>query len=250
MPRKSSNPEIDETVEKYYPYFLEIRKRIFLVIAVFFIGAFVGFFYYDKLITIIFGLLEFPGVNIVVTSPFQFFNLALNAAFVVGFVLAFPLIVAQVLAFLRPALTPSEFKQLIFAIPIAFILFIIGFGYGAIMMRYVVFLFYEKSMELNIGNVLDISTLLSKIFLTSSLMGVAFQFPIVLTALLRLSVIKLSDLYKQRSLSWVIAVFFAAMLPPTDLLSLALLTLPLVILFETTLLLNKSVLKPKRARTI
>jgi sec-independent protein translocase protein TatC len=242
--KKDTQPDnIDRVVNKYYPYFLEIRKRIFLVVAVFLVGGFIGFFFYEKFILLISDLLQVPGVNIVVTSPFQFLNLALNASLIFGFVLAFPLIIAQVLGFLRPALTDDEYKKIIALIPIGFILFIIGFAYGAVMMRYVVFLFYEKSVELDIGNILDISMLLSKILITSTLMGIAFQFPIVLTILMRLRIVRFSDIQKQRALAWTASIFFAAFLPPTDLLSLALLTLPLVFLFETTLILNKVLLK-------
>ncbi|PIP52910.1 hypothetical protein COX08_03880 [Candidatus Beckwithbacteria bacterium CG23_combo_of_CG06-09_8_20_14_all_34_8] len=78
---------------------------------------------------------------------------------------------------------------------------------------------------------------------TSSLMGVAFQYPIVMTLLIRFKVIKHKTFEKQRPFAYVIALAFAAILPPTDLFSLILLTLPLVILFETTLILNRMFLK-------
>jgi sec-independent protein translocase protein TatC len=123
------------------------------------------------------------------------------------------------------------------------LLFAVGFVYGAIMMRYVIFLFFEKSVELALGNVLDITMLVSKIITTSVLMGLAFQFPIILTLLMRLNILKYKDVSKQRALAWVVALFFAAFMPPTDILSLLLLTLPLVLLFEFTLLLNRSILK-------
>ena len=45
-------------------------------------------------------------------------------------------------------------------------------------MRYVIVLFYKKSVELNIGNILDVSLLLSQILITSVLMGIAFQYPV------------------------------------------------------------------------
>ena len=233
----------DEAINKYYPFIMEIRKRVFFVASVFLIGALIGFFSYERLINLVFRLLYIPGINIVVTSPFQFLNFAMSTAMMVGLVLAFPLIIYQVLSFLRPALTESEFKKFVFLIPFSLLLFIVGFVYGAIMMRYVIFLFFEKSVELELGNVLDITMLVTKIITTSVLMGLAFQFPIVLTLLMRLGILKYKVVVKQHALAWVVAVFFAAFLPPTDILSLLLLTLPLVLLFEFTLLLNKSILK-------
>lgn len=240
------DPEtIDEAINKYYPFLMEIRKRIFFVLSVFLVGAVIGFFSYEKLINIVIRMLYLPGLNIVVTSPFQFLNFAMSTAMMVGLLLAFPLIIYEVLSFLRPALTEAEFKKFILLIPVSILLFILGFFYGAVMMRYVIFLFFEKSVELALGNVLDITMLVSKIITTSVLMGLAFQFPIVLTLLMRLNILKYKDVTKQRALAWVVAVFFAAFMPPTDILSLLLLTLPLVLLFEFTLLLNKSLGKPK-----
>ena len=107
------------------------------------------------------------------------------------------------------------------------------------MMKYVIGLFYQKSQELAIGTMLDITSHLSKVIVTSALMGLAFQFPIVISALIRFKIVKHKDFAKQRPVAYTTALFFAALLPPTDILSLLLLTLPLVILFELTLLLNK-----------
>lgn len=234
---------VDEAINKYYPFLMEIRKRVFFVVSVFLVGALIGFFFYERLINLVIRMLYLPGLNIVVTSPFQFLNFAMSTAMMVGLVVAFPLIIYQVLSFLKPALTDVEFKKFILLIPFSMLLFAVGFVYGAIMMRYVIFLFFEKSVELALGNVLDITMLVSKIITTSVLMGIAFQFPIVLTLLMRLNILKYNDVAKQRALAWVVALFFAAFMPPTDILSLLLLTLPLVLLFEFTLLLNRSILK-------
>jgi sec-independent protein translocase protein TatC len=175
----------------------------------------------------------------VFTSPFQFLNLAVNSALVVGMIVAFPFTIAQLLSFLKPALRKKEYKTIITLLPLSIILFLFGFSYGTLMMKYMLVLFYEKSLSLNIGNFLDISNLLSKIILTSTLMGLAFQFPIILTVLMKFKIITHEALKKQRFIAWSVALIFAAFMPPTDILSLMLLTLPLVILFETTLIFNR-----------
>ena len=110
-------------------------------------------------------------------------------------------------------------------------------------MKYVIKIFLEKSQELNIGNFLDVSNFLSKVISTSALMGIAFQYPIVLAVLAQLKIIKYEFLKKQRAYAYTASLIFAALLPPTDILSLALLTLPLVILFEITLILIRITVK-------
>lgn len=235
--------KVDTTINRYYPFLMEVRKRI-LFLAVFFVTfAIAGFFYYEKLIRYILAILKIDGVNVVFTSPFQFFNLAVSSGLVVATILTFPLIIQQIISFLKPGLKKKEFRILNALIPLSILLFLIGFGFGFTMMRYVITVFYSKSLELDIGNFLDISRLLTQIMVTSSLLGVSFQFPIVMTLLMRFKIVHHKMMVKQRSLAYLASVIFASLLPPTDILSLLLLTLPLVFLFELTLILNRVFLK-------
>lgn len=234
---------MEDTIKLYFPFLLEVRRRILFTFSVFLIVSILGFFYYESIIRFVIRLIKLEGVNIVFTSPFQFINLAISSALLVGIIISFPVIILQILSFLRPALKPKEFKLIISLLPLSLILFAFGFIFGFFIMRYVINLFYTKSLELDIGNLLDISKLLSQILVTSSLMGIAFQYPIVMTVLMKFGVIKHKTLEKQRPFAYVAGLLFAAVLPPTDILSLVLLTLPLVILFETTLLLNRIFLK-------
>ena len=160
-----------------------------------------------------------------------------------GFLIIFPLILYQALAFLKPALRNKEYKLIVVLLPLSIILFLGGFAFGIGIMKYVIAIFYQKSVELQIGNLLDVELLLSKIVLTGLFMGLAFQFPIVMTILMRLRIVKYRVFASQRLFAYCFAIIFAALLPPTDILSLILLTLPLVILFEFTLILNRFVLK-------
>lgn len=239
---------LSESYEKYFPFLVEVRKRLLFVAAFFLIAAGLGFLQYEKLVYLLLKIFKLDGVNIVFTSPFQFMELAISCAFAVGIIVVFPLIVFQILSFIRPALKASEFRAVLMIIPLSIFLFMFGFSIGALMMRYVVELFYEKSRELEIGNFLDISRLLGQIIVTSTLMGVAFEFPIAITILVKLGLVKVKTIEKQRIVAYGAAVLFAALLPPTDIFSLAMLTLPLIVLFELTLILNKFVFKSKKGK--
>ena len=226
---------------------MEIRKRLLFASSIFLISGAIGFTYYEKIIRVVLKLLDLQGVNIVFTSPFQFINLAVSSALVVATVATFPFILIQLLSFLEPALKKREYKSILRLLPLGILLFGLGFYFGLMMMKYVVSLFTQKALELNIGNFLDISKFLSTVLSTSALMGIAFQYPIVLAVLAQLGIVKYETLKKQRIYAYTASLVFAALLPPTDILSLALLTLPLVILFETTLILIKLFVQPKKA---
>lgn len=227
---------------------MEIRKRLLFASSIFLISGIIGFTYYEKIVRVVLELLNLQGVNIVFTSPFQFVNLAISSALVVATVATFPFILIQLLSFLEPALKKREYKSILRLLPLGILLFGLGFYFGLMMMKYVVSLFSQKALELNIGNFLDISKFLSTVLSTSALMGIAFQYPIVLAVLAQLGIVKYEMLKKQRVYAYTASLVFAALLPPTDILSLALLTLPLVILFETTLILIRLFIKPKLGR--
>lgn len=230
---------LQENINRYYPYLIEIRKRVLFLASLFLVFGIAGFIYNEKIISLIIKLLKLQNINVVFTSPFQFVNLAVSSGLILGIVSIFPLIIFQLLSFLKPALRKKEYRLLLAFLPVSLILFVVGFIFGASMMKYVIDIFFKKSVELNIGNMLDISTLLSSILNISALMGLAFQFPIVLTILLHLKVLKRVSVAKQRPYVYCSALLFVLLLPLTDILSDLLLTLPLVFLFEITLLLNK-----------
>ena len=240
--KTSETLSLESTVIKYSPFFSEIRKRLIFTLSIFVIFAAVGFMYYENIVHFILKIFALEGLNIVFTSPFQFLSLSVNSAFLAGFIAVLPLAIFQILSFIRPALRKSEYRSVLALLPIAILLFISGFTFGVLIMKYAVIIFYQKSVELNIGNFLDVTTLLSQILLTAIMMGIAFQFPIFLTILMKLKVIKYQQIVKQRLLIYGLSLIFSAILPPTDLLSLVLLFLPLALLFELTLLLNRFIL--------
>jgi sec-independent protein translocase protein TatC len=152
-------------------------------------------------------------------------------------VIVFPLIIFQILSFLRPALKRKEFQTVASFIPLAILLFGAGFSFGILIMRWQIQIFLTRATSLEIGNILDISRILSTVLLTAVLMGIGFQFPIILYLLMKLGVVQSTHLNKWRKWVYLGSFIFAIMLPPDSLIADFLLTLPLVILFELTLVL-------------
>lgn len=235
------NPE--DAINRYFPYLLEIRKRLLLTVSVMLASGVLGFFYYDRIVATVVKMLSLEGINIVFTSPFQYVELAISSAVLIGLISAIPFVIWQLLSFLKPALKGTEYRLVVLMLPLGLILYATGFAFGVLMMKYVVVLFQQSASKLNIGNYLDVSALLSAIISTSSLMGLAFQFPLVITALIHFKAIKYNWIVHQRPWAYLASFIFSIMLPPKDVLSDILLTLPLVILFELTLILNRFLLR-------
>lgn len=237
--KPSEASELDEFISKYSPFLIEIRKKILFTVLVFIVASVVGFIFYEKIIKFLIDLLDLGGVNIVFTSPFQFINLSISCGIATGLVFAFPLAIYQILSFLRPALKNREYKMIAGFIPFSIILFSIGFSFGILVMKWQIQLFLTKSQELGIGNILDISKLISTVLLISVVMGITFQLPIILLLLSRLGIVKRSQLAKKRPWIYLGSFFLTILLPLDSILADVLLALPIVALFELTLLLDR-----------
>ncbi len=229
----------EKLVNQYTHFISEVRKRILLTLLVFAIASISGFVFYEQIIRFLIQTLSLEGVNIVFTSPFQFINLAVGCGVACGLTLTLPLIIAQILSFLRPALKIKEFKALVNLLLFSIMLFIAGFAFGGWVMKWQIEIFLARSISLGIGNILDVSKLLNTVLLTAVFMGVSFQIPIVLYLLVKVGLIKEEMLRKSRAWIYLGSFFFVILLPMDSILADVLCALPLLVLFETVLILTR-----------
>lgn len=241
MKEDTQDDHLQTTLTRYMPYLIEIRKRLLFIFAIFFIAWTIGFLLYQKIILVILNLYDLNKVNITFTSPFQFVNLAIQCGMLIGFSLTLPLIIHQILTFLRPAMHKGEYRLLGRLLPLSILLFVLGFSFGSWIMKIIVALYAKQTTELQIQNLWDINSFLSQILFTSLLLGIIFQFPLIITILVRFGVVKQHVIANQRKIAYLILLIVVIMLPPTDLFSNVLIFLPLAIIYELTILFNKRV---------
>ncbi len=244
------SPEFKAAFSKYSYFLDEFRRRIVFTIGIFALSTFAGFFFYERIIRFLIQILSLNGINIVFTSPFQFINLAISCGVTIGLVITTPLIIYEILSFLRPALKGREMAALIWFLPFSLVLFVMGFLFGFLIMKWQINIFLTRSVAIGIGNILDISRLLNVVLMTSSLLGIGFQFPLILLLLMRIGIVKQKSLTAQRRWIYLASFLFSILLPPDSILADILLSLPLIILFEMTLFLNKIISSNKDKKTI
>lgn len=240
------SPKLKALFDEFSPFLVEARRRLVFVLVSFAISSFTGFVFYEQIIKFLIGGLGLRGINIVFTSPFQFISLAISCGITTGIIISLPLLIAQILYFLKPAMSEREYKVIIGFLPLSFLLFLFGFLSGALLMKWQIEIFLARSVAIGIGNVLDISQLLSTVLLTSALMGAGFQFPIILLILLRIGVISQTQLASKRKWVYLGSLIFAFLLPPDSIPVDIILATPLVILYELTLILNTILEKNKK----
>ena len=79
--------------------------------------------------------------------------------------------------------------------------------------------------------------------LTATLLGVIFEFPVIISFLIKINVLNVDFLRAKRRYAIVIIVIFVSLLPPTDAVSLIVMSAPLLVMYELTIIFNS---RPKR----
>lgn len=228
-----------QAFDQYKPFIKELQSAFWKIISFFVFGVVVGLIYYKQLLAFVMSLFKLENVNIVLTSPYQFIDLAINSGFFIGIVFASPIFIYYLLRFIRPALKKNEYKLLIQLLPASLVLFVIGFGFGVWVLQYVVDMFSNVTNSLAVGNIWDLSGFISQVIIMGLSLALVFQMPIVVTGLLRLKVVKYQSVTNKRRVVYAGLLLFAAIMPPTDLVSMAILTLVPLILFEVALFFNR-----------
>lgn len=224
---------------KYLDYFEELRSRLLLLVKIFVIAFFLGFFCSSPIIKLLLKYLSVEGVTIVTTSPFQLVDLAMSIGFFIACVGTIPFFLYYLYLFLKPALLPKEISFFVLSIGFGFILFFVGFLYSAIMLYNAIKIISVVNVTLGVANYWDITSYIYQIILTSTLLGLLFIFPLVITFLIRLGVISVDFIKSKRRHAIVIIFIIVSLLPPTDGLSLILMALPLILIFEVTVFFNR-----------
>lgn len=211
----------------------ELRSRIFRIVLAVAVGSIVGFLIGDPVIAI----LKAP---IPSSSPLYFtgigdpFFIKMKIAVVVGIILAMPVILYQLWAFIAPGLTEKERRTIRPWVPLALFFFALGVVIAYVILPYAAaFLLSFQTPDLKplitAGSYFDFVTTLFLAF------GLTMEFPIVLFALSRVSILSSKRLRSSRRYIILgITVFATVATPGGDLVSPTVLGVTMYILYEAT----------------
>ncbi|MBM3916664.1 MAG: twin-arginine translocase subunit TatC [Sphingomonadales bacterium] len=168
------------------------------------------------------------------------FSYALMMCIMGGVVLAFPYIFYQLWAFVKPGLKSNEKKMakgIVFYVSLLFFLGIL-FGYYVVAPLSVQFfgafqITPEIKTDVTIASYM--STILSTVFYT----GLFFLFPIVTFLLVKIGLFTPAFLVKYRKHAIVVILILAAVITPPDIISQIIVTIPIYILFELSIIVSK-----------
>jgi sec-independent protein translocase protein TatC len=235
------DPELEGSRAPLMEHLVELRRRLiwsFIAVAV----AFGVCLYFARPI---FGFLVQPLLaagqrTLIYTNVFEAFFSEIKVAFFAAIMVAFPIIANQIWQFVAPGLYAKEkkaFLPFLFLTPVLFTLGAALAYYFAMPVALSFLLGYQGNMGgvtaqalPGIGNYLDFSMRFIFGF------GVAFLLPVVLMLLEKSGIVTLQQLKRGRRYAILAAFVIAAVLTPPDVLSQFMLAIPLMLLYEISLI--------------
>ena len=217
----------------------ELRWRILWSLLAIAIGTAIGWFLLDRVDVI--ELLKrpiapyLPGGRLIFTSPAEPFMLTLKVAFALGCLLASPVVIYQVWAFLSPALYEREKRLIVPALSVGVVLFLVGAVacYQWLLPAALKVLLGFQREDLAPMITIDRYFGMAVPFIVGC--GLVAELPLVVTILASLGIVTPEFLGRQRRYAIVIAAFLAALLTPPDAVSMMLMLVPLLLLYEISI---------------
>ena len=232
----------------------ELRRSILWSLAAIVVGTIIGFVVVQNFDVM--GMLKepiapfLPDGKLHVTRPTDAFFVTLKLAVMIGLVLAAPVVIGQVWSFLSPALYEHEKRYVT-----PFLIGALGLFIAGVLMAYlwvlpvalrILLTKFQADYLAYIITAREYFAFASQLIVAFGLM---FEVPVVMVFLSAIGIVSPKTFAKQRPYAVVVASILAALLTPPDVMSMMMLMLPVVLLYEVGILIGRLVWKKRAANT-
>lgn len=214
----------------------DLRRCLLRSLAFWAVGCVLCFWHVQAVVD----LLTRPAGNLYYMRPAEAFMIYMKLALLGGLLLAAPLILYEIYRFVSPALTDKERRFTLLCLPLTLVLIICGmlFSYYFVFPRglefFLGFAAGKVSPLLSLESYLDFFLMLVVPF------GFVFTLPLIVLLLCYLRLVRVRTLQKYQRHTILAAFILAAVITPTpDIITQSLLALPMVLLYEMSILLAK-----------
>ncbi|WP_296509226.1 twin-arginine translocase subunit TatC [Rhodoferax sp.] len=172
------------------------------------------------------------GGKLIATSVISPFLVPLKIMLMTAFLIALPVVLWQMWAFVAPGLYSHEKKLVLPLVVSSTVLFFIGVAFCYFFVFGQVFKFIQSFAPKSIAATPDIEAYLDFVLSMFLAFGLAFEVPIVVVVLARMGIVSVEKLKAFRSYFIVLAFVVAAIVTPPDVVSQLALAIPMCILYE------------------
>jgi sec-independent protein translocase protein TatC len=244
--------ELAGTEQPFVAHLVELRDRLIKAsIAIGLMAAVLAFWpgpgaLYDLLAAPLTASLP-KGATLIATSVISPFMVPLKILLMAAFLLALPVVLYQVWAFVAPGLYNHEKKLVVPLVVSSTLLFLIGVAFCYFFVFGQVFKFIQGFAPKSITAAPDIEAYLSFVLTMFLAFGLAFEVPVAVVVLARIGAVSIEKLKAFRAYFIVLAFVIAAIVTPPDVVSQLALAIPMVILYEVGIWAAKIFIKHTKA---
>jgi sec-independent protein translocase protein TatC len=238
--KESPGSRLEEDWMPVMEHIGELRKRIIYSLIVFVLGLVGGLFGAQPVFDYLVAAAPVDNLDLHAFSPWDAIGLYMKFAMLISLIVAIPFTMFQLWAFVKPALRKKEQRATLKFVPWALLMFLIGLAFSYFVVFPMAFLFTEKVTH-NLGllqtyGVTQYFTFLFNILLPISLL---FELPLIILFLSQIGILNPRILQKMRKLAWFILIVIGVTVTPPDVVSDLLVSVPLVLLYELSVLLSR-----------
>jgi len=234
---QSKEDELAGTEQPFVQHLMELRDRLIKAMAAIAVTTVILALYpgpaalYDILAAPLVAHLP-KGATLIATSVISPFMVPLKIMLMAAFLMALPVVLWQVWAFVAPGLYNHEKKLVLPLVISSTVLFFIGVAFCYFFVFGQVFAFIQGFAPKSITAAPDIEAYLSFVITMFLAFGLAFEVPIVVIVLARMRIVSIQKLKDFRGYFVVLAFIIAAIVTPPDVVSQLALAIPMCLLYE------------------
>jgi sec-independent protein translocase protein TatC len=240
--------EMDEK-QPFLAHLEELRRRLITCAIAIGIGFVISYFFSKQL----FSLLVLPLVKVlpadsqlIFTSLPEMFLTYIKVSLVAGIILAIPVIFYELWMFIIPALYQKEKRYLVPFVLFSSILFILGALFGYLIVFPYGFKFFIGFATEDIQARPSVKQYFSFAIRLLLAFGLVFEMPVVVLFLARIGLVTPDAMKRFRKFAILCSFILAAILTPPDVATQIMMALPIIILYELSILISKVVYRKKK----
>lgn len=230
----------------------ELRKRLVICAIAIGIGFGISYIFAKQL----FSYLVLPLTKVlpddsrlIFTNLPEMFIAYIKVALVAGIILAIPIIFYQLWMFLAPALFKKEKKYIIPFVLFSSILFAVGALFGYLVVFPYGFKFFVSFATEDIQALPSVKQYFSFAIRLLLAFGVVFEMPVVVLFLTKIGLITPDSMKKFRKFAILSSFILSAILTPPDVATQLMMALPIIILYEISIVLSKTMYRKKEKKS-
>lgn len=216
----------------------DLRKVIIRIILAILFGAIISFVLFDDFLwEIIYRPIDGKDIELIQITVTEAFLTRLKVSFLAGAIITIPFTAWQLWSFILPALYAHEKKYVYMITPFSAILFVLGIIFGYFVVLPIAIVFFVGQGE-SLTPMLSFAQYVSFILRFLLPFGLVFQLPLAVIFLVRIGAVDHTFFRKNRKYAILLTFVVAAVLTPPDVISQVLMALPVLLLYEISIILS------------